>query len=742
MFENLQSGAARRRPARQTTLRYGPWPGGLITERQAEQAKRIELPEVLNFVITGDGMVRTRDGATLVSEGATGELKYAGDVKVGSSWYTFYTDDDDTLYYDASGTATAIATLEGETRFVGYRGSLILFDGSYIKKVSNMTSSAWSDNKGYVVDELVVHGTAPVGYRCIDAHTSVLADDEPGVGTTWTTKWEATWADVLYDNGGGATAPYQFTNRTGDDDSSLALGNGTNVRIATKFTSAAWDAGYTMPPTTVFATLSRALNGFTGVDNVNITASLRLASDSSVLATKTLVTAPLATNLTTSGIEHEVTFAAADITTEMSPGVAYYMSIEYNNGDATNYVHVHVTTVASGGSAFKYIAAWSAEATSDPLMGLKPGLPPKAISGIVNAQKLYAMEGEDGTNPSYLHYCAANNEYDWSTDDGGGYVAAIDDSATGFPIGAIGIWYEDVWVFGTARQPFLARLTGASPVSYALNSTLQQISTHYKGLTMTPDDMWFVHGGGIDSVGTIQEFGDLRYQSVAENIRSTVQLYFSTAAFTGYEPGRGLYCLKLASHNYVYVVHTKLKNVNRQGSAKALPESPVSRWQFAFTDVPTCFGNGDGVMYVGTDTGKLYKIDSTVVEDDDNAVEYKLLTNVQSTRFKELSVNKISPSVFGRFGGAFDLTYYKNHNRTSFHSTSVNTPWDTTADPTEFTMPVDEMLFLIEPEEYFDREGENFNFRALQIGVENVVLNGRPLYFGGLEILADAVGGF
>jgi hypothetical protein len=45
----------------------------------------------------------------------------------------------------------------------------------------------WVDGTAYTLGTQVGRGSRP--YTCIDAHTAVLADNEPGVGATWDTKW-------------------------------------------------------------------------------------------------------------------------------------------------------------------------------------------------------------------------------------------------------------------------------------------------------------------------------------------------------------------------------------------------------------------------------------------------------------------------------------------------------------------------------------------------------------------------
>jgi len=57
-------------------------------------------------------------------------------------------------------------------------------------------------------------------------------------------------------------------------------------------------------------------------------------------------------------------------------------------------------------------------------------------------------------------------------------------------------------------------------------------------------------------------------------------------------------------------------------------------------------------------------------------------------------------------------------------------------------MDVDEMGWMVSPELYLDRKPVNFNFRAVQIGIEDVVLNGHPLFVGPIALLCDQIGGF
>ena len=183
MFEKLGNSIAQRPQPKEQVLKFGPWSDGLVTEYQPEQMRLSQLFESLNMVLVGHGIQRTRDGSTLVGSGCSGAVVQVDDIKIGGTWYTIISDTDNKLYYDVSGTATAIATLEGEPRFCGFMGFLIIFDGSYIKK------------------------------------------------------WDGTNLDILYDNGTGSTSPYQLNHRTSTPTTVKKLGDGTITSVELAFTS-------------------------------------------------------------------------------------------------------------------------------------------------------------------------------------------------------------------------------------------------------------------------------------------------------------------------------------------------------------------------------------------------------------------------------------------------------------------------------------------------------------------------
>lgn len=484
---------------------FNGFPHGLNTNIPSAQIAQTECAALINFKINPGGQLETRSPVVVYTSVATtgnAAVKTFIEVPIGGTLYELLVDDNDKLYYNNAGTPTLIGTLEGDTQIIGYNGVAILMDGAYLKYLDNVSS-----------------------------------------------------IKLVYDDGTG-TSGYQYNNRTGDDDSDLDLGNGTNTRIASKFTSQTWETGYTIPPTTVTAKLKREGNGYTGTDNVDINIVIRKASDSSVMATKTFVAAPIATNISATATEYSATFESGDITNELALNTAYYISLEYANGDATNYVGVRCTDVTSGGVGYYYAgAAWNADTTANPIISLRPGMPPKASFGAVANSRLFL--GGDPDNPGYVWFSNLTH-LDWSTTDGGGYIGAVDENKNNYEIGAIVNLYGDLFVFGTEEQPYLCQLTGTSPSNYALPLTFQKVWSTQKTTISVVNDVFFGATDGVKRLSGVQEYGDLRARSISDPVTDRIKADWSnTSAFATYFPKDGQYLLCMPSYHRLLVSHVK-----------------------------------------------------------------------------------------------------------------------------------------------------------------------------------------
>ncbi len=673
MYGRLGKVSARQRAKRRSaSLTFGPWPRGLLIDRQAEQAKKSDLLEALNMVLIEEGIARTRDGSALVCSGCTGKITQAEIVTVGGEWMIILVDSDNKLYrQDGAGVQLIQEFASGPVRFLSYMEGLLIFDGQGPKF------------------------------------------------------WDGRSIRICFDDGVGDVGPYQFSNRFEADTKSIAIRAGEPHSIP--FTSADWSAGYGIPPTVFFARMRKVGSPAGPVKILVKLAGAHIAAgDLSVPAEK------FVTDET--GSEYEVLFDEGgvvmdedrimldtDLMTEyMMPNTDYVIEIDFPTGDADNYVELRLTD------------------KDEPVTALRPGPPPKAHFGAISKGKAFTV---DLANPGEINYCAAGNPFDWSTPNGGGKMGAVDDSASNFPVGAVVEFFGVLYIYGTSKQPYLARLLGDTPADYRIQKIVDNISADQKSIVVSPDNIWFLHPTGVDSVKAVQEHGDIAVSTQTDSVKDVIHKYFSHGAVAGYDPAWGLYCLKMEGTDDIFVVHTRLKSARAQGQ-RAVGFSPVTRWRYKFPDPVSCFGSGDGCMLVGTEGGELYAMDKGASQDNEIDPDYKIMSYAQVIPFGEGEVERVSVTASGRFGGSFNMAFYRDYQRDALVKLPFDVPMDSGILTAEADMDTAEAMFLTNPAYTVDRGEVNFNFRSLQVGIEDIKLSGKPLYIGSIRVRAAQIGGF
>lgn len=509
---------------------------GLNTNDPAFALLPGEASELLNFKVLKGGALETMPPVVAYSNSAiTGsvvafeKLPISGtarDVLVGLNGGAY-----SVYYLDGNLDPQSISgALSGAPQLKSFSGNAVIMDGSYLKYLDGLTS-----------------------------------------------------VKMAYDDGTG-TSGYQTYNLDDTSDASLALGNGTITRVAQRFTSQAWDDNYTIPPTRFTVILTRNGTGGSG----SITMRLRAVSDDSILASKTFLSD--VTTLTTTETQYYAEFTSSDITTEMSHSTAYYISLEYSGGDASNYVVIHCNNCGTGGFAYTYTGSYAADTAKNLLAGLRPGRPPKALFGVVANGRLWLCDPDERGRAKFSY---ANSIFDWSTSGYAGYVGAIDDNANNYEIGAIAELYGDLYFYGTEDQPFLCKLSGTTPTDFALSSLSQPVWATQNTVQTGGNDVWFSSGIGVNAISGVQEYGDLRANPYSAAVDNKFPLYWNPdTAITGYYDGD--YWLYMPSYHRILVFHTKTPTTDPSGIGVRYPVSEVARVRDIFTtDDYSWHANGD-----------------------------------------------------------------------------------------------------------------------------------------------------
>lgn len=531
------------------TIAINGFPHGLNTYVPNFRIAQTEASALINWAIRKGGKLVTRTPISVYSNSATtsnGIIDTIAEVNIGGTNYILLVDENYVLYYlDGSLDPTEIGDLEGATRIIGYNGVALLLDGDYIKYLDGVAS-----------------------------------------------------IKIAYDAGSGSSG-FQFDFTALDNDGSLQLGDGTNTRIGQMFTTQAWTAGYTIPPVTVSAYLTKE-----GAPTGSITVKIYKVSDDSVIATKTFLSDVSELDATTAA-KYSATFASTDITNEMLPSTAYYFSLEHTGGDADNCVHVHYNTVTTGGKLFHYAGAWTENTTKNGLMSLSPGRPPKGGFGAIWNNRPFVSGDPD--NPGYIWYGNLTH-LDWSTSDGGGYLSAVDDKNTNYDVGGLIAQFGDLYAFGTQSQPYMVKISGASPSAYVQNFLFQKPWTDHKTLVSSVNDIWYGCSDGVAPVSGVTEYGDLRTNFASDPILDRIEDYYNDSiyVFAEYYPKDGQYWFVMDAYHRVLIFHTKLGVLS--------PESvgirhPISEYEFYRRELTssdykwTLSKNGDNEYYLTTAAG-------------------------------------------------------------------------------------------------------------------------------------------
>lgn len=356
---------------------------------------------------------------------------------------------------------------------------------------------------------------------------------------------------IAYDDGTGTTG-YQHDNTGLTEDTEIKLYGASNTKVGIKFVTQDWTSGYQITITAVEVYVKRV-----GAATGNV--GCELYTNAGVLAATS-----------------DTIFSAADLDTDyelltfefssgsMSPETLYWAVITYSDGDAAKYIQVAYDTVASGGDAKYYDGAWNDDTTKAALMAIKPGRPPKGRFGVIDANRVYVAG--DPSNPGLVWYSNANDIFDWSTTDGGGYVGAMDSNAASFPVGALVSQYGDIYVFGQASQPYLCKLTGDSPSDFSLPPMFQKVYSTWRTALPVVNDIWFGSEAGMNALAGVEQYGDLRTFTESDAIQDKIVDYWGDdTAFAGYCGRTGQLFLKLASYPRCLVVHTKLPIQDNRG---------------------------------------------------------------------------------------------------------------------------------------------------------------------------------
>lgn len=589
-----------------------------------------ELSEATNVKLDDFGALVSRDGLEKVTISGTensAAIKHIAYIPIGSNNYIFVVDENYKLY-----------------KCTGTEPNLIL--GSSIATLEGDTTL-----------------TAFNGY-CVIADGSYLK------------RTQGTSVSLCYDDGEGSGG-YNYSNLCMSCDATTSLYLGSTTRCGSKFTTDTWDAGYTIPLTRLDVWISK-------VGTIAGTLYAKLYSSNGTILLDTSTTTYTDNTLTLNATKLKFTFTGSY---GMASNTSYIIAVEYAAGDASNYIKIHSHTETSGGDNYYFDGTWHSVSTKSTVLGVKPGIPPKAKFGDVWKTRLFLAGDPD--HPGYMWYSNINTSLDWSTTaiinstntgftaQGAGYISAVDDNANSYSVGSIIPFFGDLYVFGTEKQPYLSKLTGTTPDDFSLPSLFQQIDTSHTVCIGLMNDVWFCSKDSVHNLKGVQEFGDIRTFSPGDSIKNKIVSYYDSNAFASYNPADGQYMLKLSGYDNILVCHTANPFLKRETAQHA---SYV--WvEYALCSgiIASAFNSFNGYFYIGAENGYMYKLDDSLVEDDGNTFDIEIKSGIQTLPFQDMSLKNEYFEIISEDVSTCDIDYYKNGTSNSSWNKEIdikNVPWN------------------------------------------------------------------
>lgn len=368
---------------------------------------------------------------------------------------------------------------------------------------------------------------------------------------------DSSWNLTLAYDGGYGSRGYAWNHLSISADTTQELYSGGTVRVGQRFTMPDIPTGFSIPPVRIEAML-----GAVGSPTGPIYGRVRDWATDAVIAEVEIADAG---DLPTTGT---ALFQAPfdSVTAEMDAAGTYIATIEYAGGDASNKVIID-TASTGGADTYTYTTSWTSSGTKAFSLALSPSLPPKGSFGEVWNSRPWVAGDPD--NPGLVWF-GNLSALDWSTPDGGGYLGAVDDDASSFPVGTMQSLYGALYLFGSPEQPYLSRITGANPSEYQQELMLQRVGAAAGMAVGTGNDIWFSDGTSrIWSLSGVQQYGDLRAHAESESI---LQGIVSSGGISGmdYYPRHATVVCRTRSPD-IYVANINAKTLGKRKDKEIYP---------------------------------------------------------------------------------------------------------------------------------------------------------------------------
>jgi hypothetical protein len=470
--------------------------------------------------------------------------------------------------------------------------------------------------------------------------------------------------------------------------------------------------GLTLPLVDLTFWMSKA-----GAPTGDVTGYLYNATTGVTVATSTTISAE---DLDAAGAEVTLPFSAG----YLESATAYRATANYLGGDTTDYVAVHYSTIYTGGDGMHcYLTGttWTTLAGGDTYWKLCPNLPPKADMVEARNNRLFCNDTVDGQK-NWLHYCNNNDLNQWS-----GTGAGIIICETMSQITAMKNFYNILLIHCGTAYKSVSALSGTDPSTWSSSLVKAGIGAINQDVCWNVgNDFLFLDDSGVVSLIGIQNFGDIERSIRSAKVKNIVNPSVSSGSFAGYCSADQQYWLDVGNSDYFMVYDVELKIWTKY------------KFELGTGITPTVFSEWNGYSWIGDSAGNLWRMNNKSPNYYDNAVDYTQCMKTKSQDFRTMRdkhARFVTAHARSKLGGSYVLNFYKNLGATAFTSIPINMVVDPDVTVDEATMTVGEATFAVADVgvnlwEY----PVDFEFKSLQLGIENIDTLNRPMLVFGVAL--------
>ena len=273
------------------------------------------------------------------------------------------------------------------------------------------------------------------------------------------------------------------------------------------------------------------------------------------------------------------------------------------------------------------------------------------------------------------------------------------------------------------------KLTGSSPSDFSKDILFPGAAAVGPDLAWnTGNDLLFLDNAGLISLMAWERTGDFEYSIQSDQVSDLVLPNVASTRFACPCPTDQQYWLDVNNSSYFLVFDAQYRIWTK------------FKFELGASVTPTAFGLVNGEVYVGDSAGHVWKYDQKDQQYQDGSTDYTMYALLAPSTFDTLMQKHaqfVNVMARTRTGGGYNLVLYKNLDRDAMTTIAVTVPFDPDLTVDEATMDVDDAVWKIDDASTnLFLQPVNFEFKAVQVGIEDITLTRNVMLIQGAEVHA------